>query len=51
MTASHNTVPLTKEEKEKLLAKTATKIQPVLEKQWGAQYPYFSTAIRASKKK
>ncbi|PIQ68283.1 MAG: hypothetical protein COV91_04920 [Candidatus Taylorbacteria bacterium CG11_big_fil_rev_8_21_14_0_20_46_11] len=51
MNASRNAVPLTKEEKEKLLAKSALKVQPVLEKQWGVEFPYFSTAIQTSKRK
>lgn len=44
-------VPLTQEEKDKLLAKTAAKFVPSTEKQWGIEYPYFSTALRTGRKK
>ena len=41
--------PLTQEEKDKLLAKSAAKFVPPTEKQWGVEYPYFSTALRAGR--
>ncbi len=41
--------PLTQEEKDKLLAKTAAKFIAPTEKQWGVEFPYFCTALKTGK--
>lgn len=51
MQKNKDKTPLTEEEKRKLLEKTALKTQAPTEKQWGVEYPYFSTALRVGKKK